>query len=49
MQTTKPAPADTTNQDGDMVPGTIGFDIYLATLGATRDALRAPKPPKGTK
>lgn len=41
---TTPAPAET-EKPGYSVPGTLGFDIYLASLGVDHDALKAPRTP----
>ena len=42
---TRPAAA-ITERHGDTWYGTIGFDLYLAALGVTRAALKAPKVPE---
>jgi hypothetical protein len=30
---------------GENIPGTVGFDIYLASIGCGREAIRAPRVP----
>lgn len=44
-QLTVPAAAEST-KGSRFVPGTLGFDLYLATLSTSRDALRAPRLPQ---
>lgn len=44
MQTTRPAPAP--EKTGAFVPGTLGFEMYLAAIGVSIAALRAPKAPE---
>jgi hypothetical protein len=41
---TIPAPESEHTATDPMVPGTIGFDVYLATIG-NRSALKAPRLP----
>ena len=36
------APAET-EKTGANVPGTLGFDLYLMTLGLNREAFKAPR------
>ena len=40
---TRRAPEE--SKSGPSIPGTIGFDIYLATLGCDYRALKTPKNP----
>jgi hypothetical protein len=41
---TRPAPAPA--KTGAFVPGTLGFDMYLAAIGLSIAAFKAPKAPE---